>query len=238
MLQEAKESAHNQTFPVNVLVIVDENQRGPAWARNQGIKQANTRYIAFLDADDLWVEDKIERQLTQMSEMDAGLCVEGTPRSNKRFVYEIFIGKLGSLTSSALIDTEKITATFEESLARREDHLFLIEAAIQGGVCFCPNLIKVRKHNEGLSATSTVQLHYEENIHFKELACERAPQTREYLDEFYAALYYGQGRREHFNKKYARAIKLFRKSLSFKLRAKTAGGLLLSIIKLTFENRF
>jgi teichuronic acid biosynthesis glycosyltransferase TuaG len=49
-----------------------EANSGAAEARNQALEKAKGRYIAFLDADDMWKPMKLERQLSFMSENNIG----------------------------------------------------------------------------------------------------------------------------------------------------------------------
>ena len=40
-----------------------EENRGVAVARNDGIRMASGRYVAFLDDDDVWLPQKVEKQV-------------------------------------------------------------------------------------------------------------------------------------------------------------------------------
>jgi glycosyltransferase involved in cell wall biosynthesis len=50
-----------------IRVISQANSGGPAQPRNLGIAQSSGEYVCFLDPDDYWYPDKLEKQLTLMS---------------------------------------------------------------------------------------------------------------------------------------------------------------------------
>lgn len=86
-IAEAIRSVHAQTRPVEEIIVVDDgsqdktaeiskslgavvisqSHRGISAARNAGISAARNEWIAFLDADDLWLPEKIERQSEAIS---------------------------------------------------------------------------------------------------------------------------------------------------------------------------
>lgn len=47
-------------------LINNKKNFGVALSRNRGIREATGKYIAFLDSDDLWISDKLEKQIAFM----------------------------------------------------------------------------------------------------------------------------------------------------------------------------
>ncbi|MBO6208544.1 MAG: glycosyltransferase family 2 protein [Lachnospiraceae bacterium] len=55
---------------VRIRVLVNGEPHGACHARNCGIREAKGRYLAFLDADDLWLPEKLAKSLAYMKEKD------------------------------------------------------------------------------------------------------------------------------------------------------------------------
>lgn len=103
------------------VVVNDRPKKGAFSARNMGIDLAKGRYIAFIDADDLWAEDKLEKTLAFMTKNDAAFVFtsyefgdeEGTGTGKvvhvpERLTYKKALSRTVIFTSTVLMDTEKM----------------------------------------------------------------------------------------------------------------------------------
>lgn len=57
----------------NITVLRQETNSGACAARNRGILEASTPYIAFLDSDDAWYPDKLRRQAAFLEDREADI---------------------------------------------------------------------------------------------------------------------------------------------------------------------
>lgn len=104
-----------------IRLIKKERNEGAAITRNHGICAAKGRYLAFLDADDIWFSEKLEAQMKFMEEKGAGFVfsayefgdgnAEGTGKIvhvPEKLTYKEALSRTVIFTTTVLLDTEKI----------------------------------------------------------------------------------------------------------------------------------
>ena len=97
-------------------------RKGAAGARNYGISVAEGRYIAFLDADDIWRNEKLERTLAFLQKKEAAFVFtaydygDKNAKSRGKMVhvpeemkYEQALSRTVIFTSTVMFDLEKIS---------------------------------------------------------------------------------------------------------------------------------
>ena len=65
-----------------IKLFLNSKNSGAAISRNRGIEESRGRYIAFLDADDLWKPKKLEKQVAFMQENDVAFSFTGYEFAN------------------------------------------------------------------------------------------------------------------------------------------------------------
>lgn len=108
-------------FQDRVFLYHQKDEKGAASARNRGVREAHGRYIAYLDGDDVWMPDKLEKELAFMSEKDAGFVFTGYEFADANAVgmgkivrvpatlnYKQALKNTTIFTSTVMFDTEKL----------------------------------------------------------------------------------------------------------------------------------
>lgn len=104
-----------------IKLIDNKNNKGAALSRNDGIRKAKGRYICFLDADDLWNKEKLEKQINFMKEKECAFSFtgyefaneNGIPNGKKVFIpkklnYKSALKNTTISTITVMIDTKKM----------------------------------------------------------------------------------------------------------------------------------
>ncbi len=104
-----------------IRLIRKETNAGAAAARNSGIDASSGRYIAFLDADDVWAVDKLEKQIEFMEKTGAAFSFHSYEFGDERakptgkivhvpetLDFRQALSRTVIFTTTVMFDTEKI----------------------------------------------------------------------------------------------------------------------------------
>jgi len=146
--------------------IRHEKNKGLPAARNTGIKAAQGEYIAFLDDDDEWREDKLEKQLHVIKKFDAVLSDSLWNGRSRRLHRQPMVSlddlRKGSFASPTLLAKATVLkeVPFDESLRQGEDWDAFIRIAQRYSIGYVPEPLVIcnagshpRMTNEGKSQT-------------------------------------------------------------------------------------
>jgi len=177
----------------DAISVIGQEHRGPASARNAGIRGARGDLIAFLDADDLWMPEKLERSVealdrrpdagvvftaVRIHELDTGLRYELPQYAHDGWMAkDLFLECRGVNTSTLVVRREALerVGSFDEELFRAQDWDLMLRLAEAYEYVRVPEVLTERRlHSRSLSVTHA-HLYKEYNLRVLEKALERRP---------------------------------------------------------------
>ncbi len=150
------------------IIVIRQSNQGAARARNLGVSRAAGRYIAYLDADDLWTRDKLSHQVSFMQERQAAFSFTGYEFADQNGVgngkivhvpqvmeYVDALKNTTIFTSTVMFDTKRIEkAALEMPQIKSEDTALWWRVLRRGNKAYGldENLVLYRRGNASLSS--------------------------------------------------------------------------------------
>ena len=132
-----------------IKITIKTDHSGIADARNQAIQQARGHYLAFLDADDLWHPDKLERQLRFMQDNkvgfsfssydlvdEAGQQLGKTIRAHHDMSYKSYLRNTIIGCSTVMVDTNIVGPVIVPRFRTSEDTATWLDILKQGHLAY------------------------------------------------------------------------------------------------------
>lgn len=149
------------------LIRLDKNNGNPAIPRNIGIEKSTGQFIAFLDSDDIWFPEKLEKQIAFM--IDKKIAINATSymlidedgsnlnriiRTPQRLTKKSYMKNTRIGFSSSVIDKKLVMSLHFEPMPIAEDYLFWVNTLGQGFDLFGLDevLMKYRVQKKSISS--------------------------------------------------------------------------------------
>ncbi len=220
------------SFADGQLVIISQKNMGPSYAKNAAIQASQGQYIAFLDSDDFWHEEKLSKQLPLFdTEKEVAFTYTGYCLIDENdTIFEvclpdpIFYGdiyeklwKYPNNISGGTIIVEKnklLSAGLFDPLLKGSENLDLrLRLSQLGHVFFLSDVLYFyRKHSDSLTSDHTGMHHYRTLLLHKHFG-KQPVKTRLYRI-VQAKYLYEDGMLEFSEKKYLSASGFFIKSIA------------------------
>lgn len=159
-----------------IVLLKNKKNSGAALSRNYALREAKGKWVAFLDSDDTWVADKLEKQISYMKEngyaftfTDYRICLNGEwmpyintgPNVvNKRKMY----GYCYFSTITVMYDREKIGLIQIADLRKNNDYAMWLQAIEKSDAYRLPECLSYYiKHEGSVSSgakTKLIRWHY------------------------------------------------------------------------------
>ena len=149
-------------------LICQPENKGAAHARNRGLREAAGRFIAYLDADELWEPLKLEKQLAFMEERQAAFSFTGYEFADEEgkglgkivqvpatINYKEALKNTTIFTTTVMFDTDKIEKNMlNMPIIKSEDTALWWKVLRNGYIAYGlnENLVKYRRAGKSLSS--------------------------------------------------------------------------------------
>lgn len=223
-------------YQAKIRYLKQEN-RGPSAARNVAIQAARGKYLAFLDSDDLWMPQHLQKQVAFLedhpqyglayangvvlrSDVPVAILFETTPQSSPTDFDALLHERSTVITSSTVVSREALlqVGLFDEQMRRCEDYDLWLRLSHAGvGFSFTRELQICHRLGNGLASSNElmklalIQV-YEKHLALGTLSGKQAQFVRKKVANLGAAIEYRRAKQALLGGEFLEALESMEKA--------------------------